>query len=75
MAPKRRLKTLGRVLDQTDFEALEAEHPRIATAIESEVAEGATAAEIKRFAIDREMPREWVRWLEHAAHAARRVAE
>lgn len=60
---------LGDELDRIAFGQLEAKYPDLAEGIECAVVRGVTPADVRRFALRRGMPPEWVDWLENAARA------
>jgi len=63
------LNGIGYELDRLSFLHLEERYPRLAERIEGAVVRGATSGQIRRFALRRGMPPEWVAWLEYAARA------
>ena len=67
--PDLALAELGQELDRISFYQLEAKYPTLAEGIEDAIAQGAGVAEVRRFALRRGMPPEWVAWLENAARA------
>ena len=64
------LAGIGVELDRLSFLRLEAQRPELVREIESAVGNGATPEDVRRYALRRRMPPEWVSWLESAARAA-----
>lgn len=69
MAKRRDLSGIGTELDAISLERLEDTYPGLAWEVEQAVSGGATALEIRRYALIRGMPKDWAAWLEQAARA------
>lgn len=63
------IEGIGDELDRISFSQLEGKFPDLAERVEGAINRGATPGQIRRFAIRRGMPPEWVGWLENAARA------
>lgn len=58
---------LDQEFDRASFERLESSYPLIADRLRALIAAGATAAEVRRWAIRRGLSAGWADWLESAA--------
>lgn len=61
------LDLVGFQLDGVSWQALEAEHPALAGAVQVVVSNGYSPQEIRQYTMQRGLPLEWARWLEQAA--------
>ena len=61
------LDLLGFQLDGVSWQALEAEHPALAGALQEVVNNGHGAQQVRQYVMQRGLPLEWARWLEQAA--------
>jgi len=63
------LSGIGDELDRLSLEALEAKYPVLAGEITHVIDRGASSEQVRRYAIRRRLPPEWVAWLESSARA------
>ena len=63
------LTPIGFELDLVSLSALEDRYPALAGSLSDAVSRGATPEHIRRYALQRGMPRTWATWLEQAARA------
>jgi len=61
------LDLLGLRLDEVSYQALDEAYPGLTEALREVVNAGFTPRQIRQYALDREMPAGWARWLEQAA--------
>ena len=63
------LSAIGAELDQISLQKLEETYPTLANTISQAIHQGATAADVRRFALAHGVPRSWADWLCQAARA------
>lgn len=63
------LSSIGIELDLISLERLEERYPNLAAAISAAIADGASPADIRRYALTHGAPKPWAEWLEQAARA------